>query len=371
MLEEAVTDPWQIQIHRVDERSLPAEIEVAWDRLAADNKQSTIFQDRGFVELWSNHKSRASGGRLLVCYAKSSDEPVEIVLPMVQVPGAARSLWIRRFYAAGEPNFDFQDPLVSSLERFCERRDAFWNGFTKALMTIGCSRFTITRTHREFLPDQCERDASEQTWKSSLGGFESLDHFLSARSSNLRGDVNRRMRKMSAEGSMAYEIFSPDQIGEANAELAVMQRSYEKLWEGQPASSLFHMPGLLAWYRALIAHYLPKGTLHFSRLICGGEPVAWHFGFLHHGVLHWYKPTYRKEYAHLSPGKVLLAKVIEEGIRRGWGAVDYGPGMEPYKQQWGNETSEMCRWEWNSVAGVSGIVDLIRRRWSTSKIAPQ
>jgi CelD/BcsL family acetyltransferase involved in cellulose biosynthesis len=363
MLKEVHSDSWQIQIFRGEPDALPPEVAAAWDRMACENSQSTIFQDRKFVGLWSRHKSSASRGRLFVCYARSADG-VEVLLPMVQIPGSARSLWTRRVLAAGEPNFDFQDPLVSSKERFSERRVVFWEAFRNELVRLGFCRFTIARTHREYLPDYCERDASEQTWKSCLNGFQSLDQFLSARSSNLRGDVNRRIRRINDVGHIEYEVFQPRRVVEAKHELSAMQRSYEELWEGQPAASLFQTPGLDAWYRVLIEQYLPTRTLHFSRLLCGDQVIAWHFGFLHHGVLHWYKPTYGKKFAHLSPGKVLLAKVIEEGILRGWKAVDYGPGMEPYKLQWANESAEMFRWEWSGNTGINRIVNWLRRQRS-------
>lgn len=362
MLNQVHAIPWQIQIFRGKCDALPPEVAAAWDRLAIADGQSTIFQDRKFVELWSSHKSSATGGRLVVCYAKSAEGELEVVLPMVQIPGTARSLWTRRLLAAGEPNFDFQDPLVSSTERFSENCASFWEAFRNELVRLGFCRFTIARTHREYLPESCQRDASEQTWKSCLNGFQSLDEFLSARSSNLRGDVNRRLRRIKDIGPVVYEVFSPDSVVEANQELKAMQRSYEELWEGQPAASLFRTPGMDCWYRALIETYLPKGTLHFSRLLCGDQAIAWHFGFLHHDVLHWYKPTYGKTFAHLSPGKLLLAKVIEEGIRQGWKAVDYGPGMEPYKLQWANDSAEMFRWEWNDNGGLSWIVNWFRKQ---------
>ena len=365
MHNEAQASVWEVKIVSGEPEKLPREVAAAWDRLALDNSQSTIFQDREFVTLWFSHKVRVSGARLLICYAKSTECSLEVVLPMVHLRGSPRSLWTRRLLAAGEPNFDFQEPLVSSKAGFSESCVSFWKTFTAVLIKNGYSRFTIARTHRQVLPDQCERDASKHTWKSSLSGFQSLDQYLVERSSNLRGDVNRRMRRMNDAGIVAFEIFSAAQLHEASQELRVMQQSYEELWKGQPAAALFQTPGTLSWYRALIERYLPTGMLHFSRLLYGGEPIAWHFGFLHHGILHWYKPTYRKNFAHLSPGKVLLAQVIQEGICQGWKAVDYGPGTEAYKQQWANECSDMFRWEWNGNVGISRLVNWVRRHRSS------
>lgn len=370
MLNETRSNPWRIKIFRGEPDTLPTEVKSAWDSMSTTDNQSTIFQDRRFVGLWFSEKSVANGGRLVVCYARSTDDQLEAILPMVQIPGSIRSLWTKRLLAAGEPNFDFQDPLVSSRNSFFQRRVTFWEAFRSELAKIGFSRFTIARTHREYLPDHCERDASEQTWKSSLEGFHSLDEFLSARSSNLRGDVKRRLRRINDIGSVEYNIFPPDSIAEASQELNLMQRAYEDLWEGKPAASLFRAPGMATWYRSLIQTYLPTGTLHFSRLLCGGQAIAWHFGFLHHGVLHWYKPTYGKKFASLSPGKILLAKVIEEGVRRGWKAVDYGPGMEPYKLQWATESAQMFRWEWNSSNGISRIVNQVRQHRQRTVLTP-
>ncbi len=92
-----------------------------------------------------------------------------------------------------------------------------------------------------------------------------------------------------------------------------------------------------------------------------GEPLAWHFGFLHQNVLHWYKPTYRKEYANLSPAKFCLQKVFENGIQQNWSCIDYGPGMEPYKLQWANASFDVFRWEWRRNSNTNRILNFARR----------
>ena len=361
MLKQAHTSPWQIQIFRGASDALPAEVAAAWDRLANANGQSTIFQDREFVELWSSYVAVPSGGRLFVCYAKSADGQVEVVLPMVQILGSARSLWAKRVLAAGEPNFDYQEPLVSSRALFAEYRAAFWESFSNALSRIGIARFTVARISADFSPDNAERDASEKSWKTNLAGFHTWESFISTRPKSLRGDIGRQMRRLATTGAVRFHVYEAHEVEQASLDFEEFKSCYQELWYGEPASGLFNRPGLEAWYRSLIEEYLPTGILHFSRLLCGNQVIAWHFGFLHHGVLHWYKPTYRKQFAHLSPGKLLLAKVIEEGIRRGWKAVDYGPGMEPYKLQWANDSAEMFRWEWNYIGGINRIVNWGRR----------
>jgi CelD/BcsL family acetyltransferase involved in cellulose biosynthesis len=364
MLKEFQSNSWSLEIFQGEPEMLPQQWAETWDRLACQNTQATIFQEREFVTQWYKDGPGIIDGKFQICLGSHSPSGLQLILPMIQLPRSVASLWIKRCLAAGEPNFDYQEPLVSSGPLFKEHRESFWTAFGKVLFEAGIVRFTSARMSAEVSPRHAQRDASEKAWRSNLADAGTWAAFICTRAKSLRGDISRQLRRLEQKGPVRFLVYQPHEVQQCLSGFEEFKTCYRELWRGQPAERMFLRPGLEAWYRALIATHLPAGRLHFSRLQCGDETVAWHFGFLHHGVLHWYKPTYQKDFSPFSPGKLLLAKVIEEGIRLGWQAVDFGPGMEPYKLHWANESTEMFRWEWNSNRGVNRIVNWVRNRRS-------
>ena len=64
---------------------------------------------------------------------------------------------------------------------------------------------------------------------------------------------------------------------------------------------------------------------------------------------------------HLSPGKAMLAMILDHGCRSGWARIDYGPGMEDYKQQWSNQQSPVYRWQWTGDSWRQRVLCGVRR----------
>ena len=76
--------------------------------------------------------------------------------------------------------------------------------------------------------------------------------------------------------------------------------------------------------------------LHLSALRCGDTNVSYGLGFFSDKWLQWYRPTYKIAYHNLSPGKVHIALLLEEGCENHWNGFDFLTGAEPYKLQWSN-----------------------------------
>jgi CelD/BcsL family acetyltransferase involved in cellulose biosynthesis len=68
--------------------------------------------------------------------------------------------------------------------------------------------------------------------------------------------------------------------------------------------------------------------------------IAAHFGFTWDRRIYYYKPCYDPSLSSHSPGKVLLAYLIQDAITRGIQEVDFLYGLEDYKQDY---TSEIRR----------------------------
>jgi CelD/BcsL family acetyltransferase involved in cellulose biosynthesis len=148
-----------------------------------------------------------------------------------------------------------------------------------------------------------------------------------------------------------------------------LRESHERLWAGTSSHGLFGQPGTFAFYEHLVEVGLPAGLVHFSVQRLGDRPISWHFGFLGRRVLHWYKPTYEREFEGFSPGKVHLARLVELGVGDGWREIDLGPGTESYKRLWTDDVRPLVQWHWqaDSLRGKlyqagRRAYDLLRKR---------
>jgi CelD/BcsL family acetyltransferase involved in cellulose biosynthesis len=83
------------------------------------------------------------------------------------------------------------------------------------------------------------------------------------------------------------------------------------------------------------------GDLHLCWLECGNEIIATHLGFEHHGLLHWYLPSYAMEWAKFAPGRFLLLKLIGWAIDHGLSGFDFMRGEEAYKAALANDQHDV------------------------------
>jgi CelD/BcsL family acetyltransferase involved in cellulose biosynthesis len=188
-------------------------------------------------------------------------------------------------------------------------------------------------------------EESEIAPRLRLGGgdFASIEQSWS---SSHRIDVRRQRKRLAAQGPVSF--WQPATVEEAEPVLDEFFRVHDEKWLSQGFPGRFQQPEQRRHFQALLRHLLGRG-LHFSTVRCGDINVSYGFGFCSGGWVQWYRPTYRTEFQHLSPGKIHIALLIEEACRLGWQGIDFLLGEEPYKNLWANETQEVV----NIHAGFS------------------
>ncbi len=76
------------------------------------------------------------------------------------------------------------------------------------------------------------------------------------------------------------------------------------------------------------------GWFVLTRLLVGGEPVAWNYGFEFAGSWFYYQPTFSAAWREFSPGFCLLSKMVEQACDRPeLHLLDLGLGEESYKDR--------------------------------------
>jgi CelD/BcsL family acetyltransferase involved in cellulose biosynthesis len=101
--------------------------------------------------------------------------------------------------------------------------------------------------------------------------------------------------------------------------------------------------------------------LTLSRLEGGEHILAQHLGPRHHDVLsHWF-PVYNNEMRNVSPGRLLLWRMIERADEDGITLIDYGEGDALYKRELATAATRYGRAAWYS----GGAYALLARSWQS------
>ncbi len=102
-------------------------------------------------------------------------------------------------------------------------------------------------------------------------------------------------------------------------------------------------PDVLArpWVQGLLRHLLDAGPdagvrAQISTLSFGGKLAAVHLGLRTAKILHYWFPAYDPEFAELSPGNILLRRMVEAAAAQGCQAVHLGAGEVRYKLEFAN-----------------------------------
>jgi CelD/BcsL family acetyltransferase involved in cellulose biosynthesis len=155
--------------------------------------------------------------------------------------------------------------------------------------------------------------------------------------------LRRRERKIEREFRRVEFIFAHEAPSEL-LDLVVAEKRNQ--YERSGAGDGFAEPWKL---RCLdrIARYRDGGCVPvLSALYFDGEWAALHFGARAGKVLHYWFPVYNPQFSGLSPGLILLAKMIREAAAHSIAEIDLGEGLSRYKELFATETYPLYRDVW-------------------------
>jgi len=352
---------WRFEwIEGYDEVLSPAFLRV-WEGMVSRARNAHVFQEPALARAWLETKGNALRLVPRFCLA-TSNSGAAVLVPFCQVPHGHRNAWRRRLVSVGEPHFDYQDPVATWPPGDAPPWVEFWPKLTDELAAKGrWEHAMLLRLGTSSASPDTAPDTSREAPVIRLEGRATLDDVLKDRSANHRKEVRLRIRRLRELGRAEFRVFAPLERAAATDELHRLCEAYERLWVGSPSQALFRQPGTFSFYERLLETALPAGLVHFSVQRAADRPVSWHFGFTRGETLHWYKPTYEKDFDAFSPGKVHLAQLIELGLRLGWREIDLGAGTEAYKYLWTDDARPLAQWHWQADTWRERIYRLARR----------
>jgi len=167
------------------------------------------------------------------------------------------------------------------------------------------------------------------------------EKYLEALDKKQRHEIRRKIRRAEAEaGQLEWYI-----VG-SNHELAHELECFLSLMaSSHPEKATFlRNPQNLAFFRKITPLAYEKGWLQLAFLVINGENSAAYLNFDYNGCILVYNSGLLPEYnAHLSPGNVLLAYLIENAIINRRTVFDFLRGNEVYKYRMGAKDTQVFK----------------------------
>ena len=246
------------------------------------------------------------------------------LLPLVLWKRSWRQGWVRSIVPVGISDYDYHDPLFLR-KPSDEELESFWSELFCFLRPYGADEVVLGDMRTEVLGgggDWTEKDICPN---KNLTGMDTEDSLMAFFSTKLRGDIRRQMRRLGETGELTLrEYASADEVSEGL--WTQFMESHRRKWP-----HAYKAPG---FHRRLLDCCSVDGPVHFSALMAGDTPVAWHLGFEFRGVYYYYMPCGNADYSRQSPVKVHLYHLMARAIGKGCALFDHLRGDEAYKDGW-------------------------------------
>jgi CelD/BcsL family acetyltransferase involved in cellulose biosynthesis len=170
--------------------------------------------------------------------------------------------------------------------------------------------------------------------------FDGWEAYLATLDKKERHEIRRKLRRVERETPDAELRFVRETHGltdAVNAFIALhrLSRRDKDAFMDEQMQSFFH---------ALALTCAERGWLQLSFLEVGGEPIASYFCFEYKNQVLVYNSGYDPQaYPQLSPGWVLLARLIQEAIAQDCVRFDFLQGDEDYKHRFGGVDEAVYR----------------------------
>ena len=204
----------------------------------------------------------------------------------------------------------------------------------------------------------CSRYDHFGNWREPLSG-RSCDQYLAERDGSLREIVRRRGRALEIQQAK-FGVHST--IDGIDAAIAAYELVYSRSWKQPEPYPAFHS--------ILMRKAASQGVLRLGSCWLGDRPIAVQLWIHWAGSATVLKLAHDHEFDRLSPGTVLLARMIRHVIEKDRVLdIDFGRGDDPYKRRWATQRRQrigLIAANPRSVRGAYVLVRQVAGRWFSS-----
>lgn len=141
------------------------------------------------------------------------------------------------------------------------------------------------------------------------------EDFWASYNSKFRRNLKRKINKASGQGELRLEcIAAPSELISAFDTFLAVENSG---WKGRDKTSIYAQPKKKQYYQILLEEYGKKGLCQINLLYLNEQCIAAQFSIVIANTLHLLKIGYNEDYADISPGDIILEKLIDHGCDTG------------------------------------------------------
>jgi CelD/BcsL family acetyltransferase involved in cellulose biosynthesis len=317
-----------------DGRELGA-LEAGWRKLQETAVTANVFQSYEWVSLWWKHFGE--GKELRVFFVLDGETPVlaapffvqktrVVGLPAKKISVLGDGLSSHMdFLRAGEPG----DALEQCIETLC-RAEKGWDILAVRKLpeeseTLRALRRMSGRGGFSFL----EVPANRYPFIAVDGSFDS--YLKTKVSKRLRKTLRNRQNRMKSSGNTRFLHECEIDLDMSFEELISLA---EKGWKHRVGKDPLTRANNRSFFRELAKQLRDAGVLSLSCVELDGEKIAFDLSFIMRGTYFAYYMIFDESRADLSPGKIMVAHMIEEAFGRGVSEINLSEGQEEYKLEW-------------------------------------
>ncbi|MDR3553673.1 MAG: GNAT family N-acetyltransferase [Syntrophobacteraceae bacterium] len=120
----------------------------------------------------------------------------------------------------------------------------------------------------------------------------------------------------------------------------------------------------LAFHKKIVNLFCDNGWLCLVFLKANEQTLAGQYDFVYGGTLYYHSVAFDPDWAHYSPGSVLLLMVLENAIEKKFSKFDFLRGMEDYKAHWAKTSCRLVDavvWRSSATRSVTNMERKIRK----------
>jgi CelD/BcsL family acetyltransferase involved in cellulose biosynthesis len=315
-----------------------------WDALLQQAASSSIFLTWEWLYTWAKHYLRDHQLHILLVY-KGGHELIGIAPFYVRrmTPYGLFPLREIRFLGTPRVSSCYLDFIVSRKQKKAvlqhiyqylhEQVDSIWDTLT--LPEIPADSSTIDLWNRFAQEAGKVIEIVDTTACPIIHLTNRLEDFLESISRNERYNLQRKQRRLTNAGSVAYErICSVQEVGPA---FDIFSRLLQTRWGSNNGASTFPNPRFLSFHQEITRRFSERGWVRIDFLRLNGQVVAGIHGYSYNARYFFYLPAFNPAIIpQASPGILLLFQCIREAIKEGHHEFDLLRGQADYKIAWAN-----------------------------------
>lgn len=320
----------EIQSHPISESFEKPE----WRELLEADPNRHIFSTPEWNRLWWNRFGEGRQKGLVLVFSN----PEIVGLAALTIDRTEEGRRVR--FMGGDDLTDYQGPLIASELHRPAVAEAFINYLVNDFDEwdyLEAKGLPVPFHFSEWLVEAADR--LELEFELELHELTAVlmlpktwDEYLAGLGKKKRHELERKTRRFEREAPEAVLRSANEQTLEADIEAFIRLHKTSAGEKGE-----FMLPAREAFFRDIAHIFHPLGMLALDFLELDGRPVAATISFRYDGVFYLYNSAYDMSLRQISPGLILVARLIRRSISEGARRFDFLRGRERYKYDLGAE----------------------------------